>query len=196
MMLRSEVKKSSVLKETLSHENREQNRKIETLRIVCRYLVVDSLKQRGDIEFMTNIFFENFQKIDSAALIIQRCWRRRKILKNEKIPKSEKEIITKAPSLVTQIVGNLGADMITGLIDPLSHKQVKDSILRIIKEMRNTLNYSFESYKKHNEQMIFSAKEAIEKSLTRARRFGSTQTELHQVDIETQTERITGIRKK
>jgi hypothetical protein len=78
MHLRSEVKKYLVIKENLFDENREHQRKIDVLRIICRKFLNCSFNKRSDIDNISNFYFKIYQRLDGAALVIQRFWRQKK----------------------------------------------------------------------------------------------------------------------
>lgn len=170
---------------------RTTTRKLEAIRGIARIMAENTLSKRKNYvrtyDQIENLFFNAYERFDSAALLIQRSWRK---MKN---PSMEKEIIqtTMNDSFpVSQILTISAIDVISSKMEPVTYKQIvkmlnwynskiKQSTLVSLEIMKNFI------LKKHSDMNVVS-----ESVLCKPKRFNWTQTRSDRFEVETQTEKM------
>lgn len=191
MQLAAEVD-SMKRKVTESEEKvRTTTRKLESVRGIARIMAENTLSQRKDynrtFDQIEYLFFNAYEKFDSAALLIQRSWRK---LRN---PSLEKEIVqtTKDKSFpVSQILTISAIDVISSKMKPVTYRQIVKLLNSYNMEIKQSTLVSLEIMKnfilkKHSEMNIVS-----ESVLCKPKRFNWTQTRSDRFEVETQTEKM------
>lgn len=181
------------MKEKVSNSEakvRTTNRKLESLRGVARIMTENTLAKRQDykrtFDQIETLFFKAYERYDSAALLIQRSWRK---MRNSQL---EKEIIvSKDESFpVSQILTISAIDVISGKMKPITYKQIVKLLHSYNSEIKQSTMISLEIMnnfitKKHEEMNIVS-----ESVLCKPKRFNWTQTGADRFEVETQTEKM------
>ena len=167
---------------------RKAERRVDSIRAVARIIAEDTLVSRNgyspSFEQINQAFFKSFQKYDSAALLIQRCWRKKRN------PSYEKRLILKNHSFpITQIISISALDAIAGKMKPVTYKQIVHLLKSYSSELKRSTLAPIQLMKNYIEKSHKDINYVSETCLCRAKRFNWAQTIPDRIDLETQTEK-------
>jgi chromosome segregation ATPase len=168
-------------------EVRTVNRKLAAVRTLTRMMAENSLAKRKDyvtsLDNLTNAFYANFERFDSAALLIQRAWR------HSKNPRAEKNIIRKEPALpIPELMTMTAIDVIAGLLKPVTYRQVLKLLKSYNLELRDGVLGPLALMRERMARLHKRGNEVAQIVLWRGKRFAWCQTESSRQDRDAQTE--------
>jgi hypothetical protein len=169
-------------------EVRTANRRLKAVRGLSRIVVEDSLSRRRNFapvfERLNETFFQEFQRYDTAALIIQNAWRKRRS------SGMEKEIVKRGrPEMIAQIMQMTAVDAVAGVLKPISYRQVINLLKGYTSDLKEGLGAQFSLVERFMQERRKKLGEAAEGVLCKGRRFEWVQTENDRNEMETQTEK-------
>ena len=189
MVLEAEVEEMKRQVAEAQFAVRKTERKMKTVRGLARLMAENTLGKRQDYDRtwneLENCFFHAYEKYDSAALVIQRAWRKKRN------PTEEKAIIKRPTGIpVPQIMIISALDAVAGNMKPVEYKQIADLLKSYNSEVRDTLRGRFTLMKEYLAETHRSSYEILEGILCKGKRFQWTQTEPERTDQEVQTEKV------
>ena len=189
MVLEAEVEEMKRKVAEAQFAVRKSERKMKTVRGLARLMAENTLGKRRDYDRtwneIENLFFHAYEKYDSAALVIQRAWRKKRN------PAEEKAIVKRATGIpVPQIMIISALDAVAGNMKPVEYRQIADLLKSYNREVRDTLAGRFTLMKEYLAETHRSSYEICEGILCKGKRFQWTQTEPERTDQEVQTEKV------
>lgn len=174
---------------------RTVERKLEAVRGIARIMAENTLSSHKEynrtFDQIENVFYHKFEKLDSAALLIQRCWRK---LKN---PEHEKRVIKKDMMFpLTSIMTTSSIDVIAGKMKPVAYSQIVKLLTSYNSEIKQYSMAQFALMKQYLETTHENMNMVSENVLCKPKRFNWTQTSPNHFEVETQTEKMPARGKK
>lgn len=188
MILKAEVDEMKEKVARAEFAARTTERKLKTVRGLARLIAENTLGKRSDYTRtwtqLEDLFFHAYEKYDSAALIIQRAWRKKRN------PSAEKIVVRNVSIPVAQIMTIGAIDVVAGNMKPIEYKQISNLLRAYNREIYDTLFRRLTVMKKYLEETHTMSSELCERILCRGKRFQWTQTQPDRTDEEIQTEKV------
>ena len=183
--------------------NRNLERKIKAVRGLSRIIVENCLPKRsqydGVCESLENTYINNFVRYDSAALMIQRVFRKKCLKKEYNSSRANPKCCLKmlkyglnetSDERIVAIPPMFAIDAILGTIQPVKYRQVVSLIHsvqdNVVEEAKSAIEKSTGEFRNIKDL----AQRACENVLCIPRRYVWTQTESTRSEAETQTEKL------
>ncbi|OHT16633.1 hypothetical protein TRFO_13055 [Tritrichomonas foetus] len=168
---------------------RTTERKLASIRGIARIMAENTLAIRKDytrtFDQINDVFFKSYQRYDSAALLIQRCWRK------SRNPTFEKQIVQQNCSFpISQLISISALDVIAGNMKPVTYRQIVKLLKSYNNEIKQATIAPLEIMKKFIQKKHADMNIVSESVLCKPKRFNWTQTLPDRYDVDTQTERI------
>lgn len=197
MKIAAEVEIMKKKVEDAEVESRTSKRSVAAMRGLARIMAETTLAKSSEYERTFEdaeaLFFNSYERCDSAALIIQRAWRK---VKNTV---EEKEIVRRSPTCklaISELMAVSAVDVIAGHMKPVSYRQIVKLLRSYTSEIRNMVQVPLSVMKTHICDTHESTNDLCQSLLCRGKRFAWVQTEPERSDCEVQTERIVPTRGK
>jgi hypothetical protein len=172
-------------------EVRTVHRQLDSVRGLARLMAENTLRRRKygiqkSFEFVSNSFFASFERYDSAALVIQRAWRR------QKTPEFEKKVVRgPCPFPANEVMVMSAMDAVLGKLPPMTYDDIVQMLKTYNGDLRNSIQVPLALMQTNLSQVHEYVSHACERVLCRGKRFAWTQVEIVHRSVDVQTEATT-----